>query len=339
MLLPNCWVCKTATLCLQVMPYPVKRCCLTPFRTVSSNVWEVDFWKYVLWQHTHVSCLIWVSENVFFTFNLCYLLVFHFTQGHCVLRVISTSLSQTGESPPDNFIGFDSAPDKVLDGSVVRVRYQCSGPCQLAVEVVVSTLRKIDLAVFRRKWISSTPRVHRVRQVLLRLPPSVLYQQDFFNRRVLDAQNVTVRAWLDHLNDGSEPGTYHGSMFRIYKVLQIKPLSERPTRPPTECPSWSAQLMWQMTRNRIHQCPHESGQSLHRIFKHCPRPIFITQTFIIVWVCNLLLFYLYIDIINMLKFPLASTGEHFGVVRRFQPFIDRVLEGARLHAVTQPRLD
>lgn len=55
--------------------------------------------------------------------------------------------------------------------------------------------------------------------------------------------------------------------------------------------------------------------------------------------CNLLLYYLCIDIIDMLKFPLASTGEHFGVVRRFQPFTDRTLERARLHAVTQPRLD
>ncbi|XP_044054603.1 protein sel-1 homolog 3 isoform X2 [Siniperca chuatsi] len=220
--------------------------------------------------------------------------------GHCELQAISTSSSQTGESLPDNFIRFDLAPDKVVHGSVVRVRYQCSRPCQLAVEVVVSTLRKTDLVVFRRKWISSTARVYRICQVQLRLPPSILYQQDFFNRHILDVQNVTVRAWLDHLNNGSEPGTYHGSMLRIYKVLQIKPLSERPTKPPTECPSWSAQLMWQMTRNRTYHCPHKS------------------------------------DIVDMLKFPLASTGEHFGVVRRFQPFIDRALERARLHAVTQP---
>ncbi|XP_070765272.1 protein sel-1 homolog 3 [Enoplosus armatus] len=220
--------------------------------------------------------------------------------GHCVLPNMSASSSHTGESLPDNFIRFDLAPDKVVDGSGVRVRYQCSRPCQLAVEVVVSTLRKTDLVVFKKKWISSTARVYRIRQVLLRLPPSILYQQDFFNRRVLDVRNVTVRAWLDHLNDGSEPGTYHGSMLRIYKVLQVKPLSERPTKPPAECPSWSAHLMWQMTRNRIYRCPHES------------------------------------DIIDVLKFPLASTGEHFGVVRRFRPFIDRALESDRLHAVTQP---
>lgn len=217
--------------------------------------------------------------------------------GQSVLQGIST---HSDETLHDNYIGFDSVPDKVVDGSVVRVRYRCSGPCRLAVEVVVSTLRKTDLVVFRRKWISSTPRVYRIHQVLLRLPPSISYQRDFFNRNILDPRNVTVRAWLDCFKNGSLLSTYHSSMLRIYKVLKIMPLSERPSKPPAGCPSWSAQLMWQMTSNRIHQCPHES------------------------------------DVIDMLKFPLASTGEHYGVVRRFQPFINRALERARLHAVTKP---
>ncbi|KAM9384073.1 protein sel-1 homolog 3 isoform 2-T2 [Pholidichthys leucotaenia] len=215
----------------------------------------------------------------------------------CTPQAVSTQSSQTLLG---NFIGFGSVPDKVEDGSVVRVRYQCSRQCQLAVEVVVSALRKTDLVVFRRKWISSTPRANRIHQVLLRLPPSISYQQDFFNRNILNPQNVTVRAWLGNFKNGSEHNSYCGSMLRIYKVLEITPLSERPSKPPTGCPSWSAQLMWQMSRNRIHLCPLES------------------------------------DVIDMLKFPLASTGERFGVVRRFQPFIDRALETARLHAVTQP---
>ncbi|KAM7410426.1 hypothetical protein PAMA_001729 [Pampus argenteus] len=221
--------------------------------------------------------------------------IFHFTQGQ------ATSSSQSGESLPGNFIGFDSAPDKVVDGTVVRVRYRCSRRCQLAVEVVVvSTLKKTDLVVFRRKWISSAARVYRFQQVRLSFPPSIFSKHSLFNKRIAEAENVTLRAWLDHLHDGSGAGTYHGSIVRIYKVLQIMPLSKRPTKPPTECISWSTRLMWQMTRNGIHQCPHEP------------------------------------DVIDMLKFPLASTGEHFGLVRRFQPFIDRALERARLHAVTQP---
>ncbi|KAM3620581.1 uncharacterized protein V6R79_025623 [Siganus canaliculatus] len=91
-------------------------------------------------------------------------------------------------------------------------------------------------------------------------------------------------------------------MLSIYKVLEIKPISDRHSKPPTECPSWFVQLMWQIKRNKIHHCPQES------------------------------------DVIDILQFPLASTGEHFGVVRRFQPFINRALERARLHAVTQPSI-
>ncbi|KAM7388614.1 hypothetical protein PAMP_024779 [Pampus punctatissimus] len=237
-----------------------------------------------------------------------------------ILMGQATSSSQSGESLPDNFIGFDSAPDKVVDGTVVRVRYRCSKQCQLAVEVVVSTLKKTDLVVYRRKWISSAARVYRFQQVRLSFPPSIFSQHSLFNKHIVEAENVTLRAWLDHLHDGSGPGTYHGSIVRIYKVLQIMPLSKRPTKPPTECISWSTQLMWQMTRNRIHQCPHEPGEDT------------VTYT-----ECNCLAFYLDdVDVIDMLKFPLASTGEHFGLVRRFQPFIDRALERARLHAVTQP---
>ncbi|XP_035504340.2 protein sel-1 homolog 3 isoform X1 [Scophthalmus maximus] len=218
-------------------------------------------------------------------------------KGEFVSEAIS---SKSGESLPDNFLEFYSAPDKVVDGSVVCVRYRCPGPCQLAVEVVVSTLRTTDLVVFRKKWICSTPGVYRIHRVLLRWPPSILYQRDFSNRKVVEAESVTVRARLDHLKDGSEPRTHHGSTLKIHKVLQTMPLLERPTKPPTECPSWFAQLIWQTTRDGISQCPHESV------------------------------------VTEMLSFPLASTGEHFGLVRRFQPFIDGALEVVRLHAVTQP---
>uniref|UniRef100_A0A8C7X5Q8 Protein sel-1 homolog 3 n=1 Tax=Oryzias sinensis TaxID=183150 RepID=A0A8C7X5Q8_9TELE len=218
--------------------------------------------------------------------------------GLCVFQSIS---AQSGETLPDNFIGFDSVPDEVADGSVVRVRFQCSGPCQLTVEVVVSTLRKTDLVVFRRKWISSAPQVHRIQPVRLRLPPSISDHHDFLNGNILDNQNVTVCAWLDYLSTSSEIATPHSSVLKVYKVLQVMPLFEWPSKPLAGCPSLSAQLAWLMTSNRIPQCPHES------------------------------------DVTEVLSFPLASTGERFGLVRRFRPFVNMDLERARLHAVTQPR--
>uniref|UniRef100_UPI0037E8532C protein sel-1 homolog 3 isoform X2 n=1 Tax=Semicossyphus pulcher TaxID=241346 RepID=UPI0037E8532C len=239
---------------------------------------------------------------MFHSLTLGYLCTAAVLLGHCVSQTISSSSAGPAESPADDFIDFQSAPDRVVDGSAVcAVRYRCSRPCQLTVEVLVSTLRKTDFFVFRKKWISSSrPGAYRIRPVRLGLPPSLLYQQDFFNRHVMDAQNVTVRAFLHHLNDASKPGVHKVSILGLYKVLQVKPLSERPAKPPTACPSWSAHLMWQMRRNRTRQCAHESG------------------------------------IIDVLTFPMASSGEHFGLVRRLQPFIDRSLERARHRAVSRP---
>ncbi|PWA14402.1 hypothetical protein CCH79_00011155 [Gambusia affinis] len=178
------------------------------------------------WFHTSVSG---------FTFTACFLLA------ASALRGVST---HGDDAAPDSFIGFDSVPDRVADGSVVRVRYRCSRPCRLAVEVVLSTLRKTDLVVFRRKWISSTPQTLRVQQVLLRLPPSVSHHRRLVHGSAADTQNVTLRARLDDLKGG--------------------------------------------------------------------------------------------NVVDLLKFPLASTGERFGVVRRFRPFISGALERVRLHAVTEP---
>lgn len=181
--------------------------------------------------------------------------IFHFTQGHCVLQTISISSSNTGENPLGNFIAFDSAPDRVGDGSALRVRYLCSRPCRLVVEVVTSTLRETNVVVFRRKWMSSGSKVHRIRRLLFRWPPSILYQRDFFNHRVLEAWNATVQARLDHL---VEDGTHHGVTLRIYKELT---LTERLAKPAHVCLSWFAQVMWQLTRDGSWRSSYEQGQT------------------------------------------------------------------------------
>jgi len=233
--------------------------------------------------HTHWSDLFEgnrLNTRLFvFTLSSFHVISFHSSQGQCALLAIS---AQSGDTLPDNFIGFDSVPDKVADGSVVRVRYRCFRPCHLAVEVVMSTLRKTDLVVFRRKWISSAPRVYRIQQVLLRLPPSISHHPNFFSG---NTQNVTVRAWLDYIKKGSEISTYHSSMLKIYKVLQVMPVSQRMSEPPTGCPSWSAQLIRRMTTDRIHQCPHETGWTLNHIeifskaFKGNMRMLFVNVVF------------------------------------------------------------
>lgn len=166
---------------------------------------------------------------------------------------------------PDNYIGFESVPDRVGDGSLVRLCYRCSRPCRLLLEVVVPTLRKTDLVVFRRKWVCSIARVYRVQQVRLRWPLPILYQNSFIRRSILEARNVTVRAWLTHRN---ESGTYQKSLWRICRVLQLKSLSQHPARCFSVCMSWPAQLKWNMTRKTILHCPHESGQIINHTISY-----------------------------------------------------------------------
>lgn len=166
--------------------------------------------------------------------------------------------SRAAEATPDNSIGFDWVPDRVGDGSLVRLRYRCSRPCRLLLEVLLSTLRKTDWVVFRRKWAPAVAPVYRVRQVRLRWPRPILYQNNFIRGSVSDGGSVAVRAWLERRN-GS--GTYHESPWRIFRVLQLKSLPRHPAKRPGVCPAWPAQLRWNMSRNTIPRCPHESGQT------------------------------------------------------------------------------
>ncbi|KAM6963074.1 protein sel-1 homolog 3 [Aplochiton taeniatus] len=224
--------------------------------------------------------------------------------GQCMTHSTPTSsLLTTGEGLDDNFIEFDSAPDLVLDGSVVNVFYGCSRACELGVEVVVSTPIRSGVTTFRKRWTNRRPfQAPTSRPVRLRLLPALAYRRDFFNRHFLEAQEVLLRAWLSHLDDCSETGThYNSSLARTWKVLRTLPASERPARPSTACPSWSAELTWLLTRDRVHQCPHEP------------------------------------DTVDMLTFPFVSTGERFGVVRKLQPFLNRDLERARLQTVNHTR--
>lgn len=139
----------------------------------------------------------------------------------------------------------------------------------MGIEIVLSTTKTDGLVTFRRSWthvkqLNQT----RTRTVQLTFPPAVVYKRDYFFRRTVEAHDVTLRAWLVHL-DGAESnsshvgvGQYERSVVRLFKTLQMVPPSERPAKSPSGCIAWGAELTWNQTKDRIEKCSPESGEFL-----------------------------------------------------------------------------
>lgn len=43
------------------------------------------------------------------------------------------------------------------------------------------------------------------------------------------------------------------------------------------------------------------------------------------------------DVVDLMQFPMVSTGENYGVIRTFQPFVNKELETARFHNMEHAR--
>ena len=249
---------------------------------------------------------------------------------------------------------FDSVPEVVTRNTTARVRYQCPRACRVRLEVVLTTPHEIEQLVFRRTWTSvKNPGTPRVRMVPLNFPPAIIYKQDFSRRHSIDAREVMIRALLTDIDTHvtethPRAGEYLGSLAHTFKLLRTVPPAERPVQPHTMCTSWGAELMWQLTKGRIHQCPFESGaipvyrlRALHntsyyirllRYFRCFSQSVLIH--------CPFVLFFLHpmiSDVVDVMQFPLVSTGERYGVIRTFQPFVNRELETARYHNMEHPR--
>lgn len=168
----------------------------------------------------------------------------------------------------DDFVKFEKEPSVVIDGYSLSVRYLCSRPCVVGVEVVAPTEWRTGPLVFQKTWMNQH---HfgslRRRSLPLRFPAAMAYQTDFYVRHSIDAQDVMLRAWLDHLGrtNGSIGGlnAYHTSLAHVFSILRTLPASKRPVKQHRSCLSWGPELLWKLNHNRLNWCPHESGQDLH----------------------------------------------------------------------------
>uniref|UniRef100_A0A8C9SAK7 Uncharacterized protein n=1 Tax=Scleropages formosus TaxID=113540 RepID=A0A8C9SAK7_SCLFO len=214
-------------------------------------------------------------------------------------------LPPNGSASWGDYVKFINAPSRVIDGYDLSVRYLCTRPCVVGVDVVAPSEWRSGPLVFQRTWTSvpgpqGAARRHSLR---LRFPAAMAYQRDFFIRSPIDTHDMILRAWLDHVErpNGSVGGldSYHGALVQTFLVLEVLPPSERPVKQHRTCLSWGAELMWILSRDKGGWCPRES------------------------------------DTIDLLTFPLASTGERFGAIRQFKPFLNEDLEDIRSRLVEE----
>ncbi|KAK2885928.1 hypothetical protein Q8A67_016765 [Cirrhinus molitorella] len=231
--------------------------------------------------------------------------VLNFICAALMLSLVWCESPDTDGTHHGDFVRFGRVPDRVMDKCSVQVQYNCSAACRIGIEVVISTPTRNGVIVYRRTWTNhkrfGKP---RFRTVPLVFPSALLYRRDFFVRRPLEMSNVVLRAWIVHLVEGEIGGShakgYNQSLVRTSTSLRTLPLSERPEYPQTRSISWGAWLMWQLTKDHVRKCPHES------------------------------------DIVDILTFPFASTGERFGIIHTFSSFKNRDLERRRILALHQP---
>ncbi|KAM9431987.1 protein sel-1 homolog 3 [Clarias gariepinus] len=219
-----------------------------------------------------------------------------------------TTMSPLQRNAHGEVLYFISAPETMAVNSSARIAYTCSRACRVGIEIVLSTPKTTGLVTFRRSWTHVKQlKKARTRTIQLTFPAAVLYKRDFFFRQTVEVSDVMLRTWLVHL-DGKESNIshvgfsqYERAALRTFHILWMVPPSDRPTKSPSRCAAWGAELMWNLTRTRIEMCSPES------------------------------------DVVRLLTFPFASSGEKYGVIRTFPAFANRELKTASWRALEKPR--
>ncbi|XP_060744418.1 protein sel-1 homolog 3 [Tachysurus vachellii] len=177
------------------------------------------------------------------------------------------------------------------------VRYSCSDPSTVHLQVLVSFDTGSTSVIFQRQWECS-PGAHRTRVVKMHLPDWLVYQPDWRVAMSDWVLSCFVRVWMSSsVSSESEPGRESlASAVETFTVLS--PLS-RPFKEHLLCPSWETEMIWKAHRWKS-ECPVEN------------------------------------EVSSLLSSLYGSSGENFGITRTLHPFTSRLLEGQRLKSVTYP---
>ncbi|XP_075705600.1 protein sel-1 homolog 3 [Rhinoderma darwinii] len=125
----------------------------------------------------------------------------------------------------------------------------------------------------------------------------MLYKDDFFMKNSIDIYYAVVRAWVVHNMEVETEVRHNETIFfaaaKTYAMLDINLPHRRPYKDHHICMSWFSEHLQRLKDKAIFTCPLES------------------------------------DVVTVLPFPLASSSEHSGLIKIFQPFTNKDLEMKR----------
>uniref|UniRef100_A0ABM5GHS8 Protein sel-1 homolog 3 n=1 Tax=Pogona vitticeps TaxID=103695 RepID=A0ABM5GHS8_9SAUR len=205
----------------------------------------------------------------------------------------------------EDFISLNVLNKRVSNDTEISVVYLCSKPCTVTIEAVASWEFKTGVSVYKKNW-ENNHHLHmaRNRSVNLKFPSSMVFRDDYVIKHSLIVHTVILYAWITH-KQGSffhvkQKEGYLWAIARDYILLETIPPFERPYKDHKVCLKWSFEYMWKLQANRIPSCPYEN------------------------------------DVVEILSFPYASSGEMSGLVKKFQKFKNRELEMIRRHQIGYP---
>ncbi|XP_070613089.1 protein sel-1 homolog 3 isoform X2 [Erythrolamprus reginae] len=239
--------------------------------------------------------------------GLCFLLVCksRITFGRETLLTTPTTPEIQGKTFSEDFIHLTIRNKTLRDSVVLSVAYFCSKPCVITLEAKASLEFRNAVSVYKKRW-EEGDRVWKNQTVSLTFPNSMVFRDDYLIKRSLNVDYVILYAWITHkatvVHHAAQAESYWRAIVRDYSFLDPVPPFERPYKEHKMCLTWSVQQTWKRRANRIPQCPHEN------------------------------------DLVEILNFPYASSGDRTGIVKKFQKFKNRELDAIRKHHTSYPRL-
>ncbi|XP_048392480.2 protein sel-1 homolog 3-like isoform X2 [Stegostoma tigrinum] len=226
---------------------------------------------------------------------------------HSAITTQTTSiLKSSTDRQQKDIIRFTNATDMVVADYKLSIEYLCSELSTIHFEVIVSTDVKSGAIISRKRWkCEKRLNTLRTRTLWVKFPNIMLYRPDYVLRHSIVINYVMLRAWIINNGFGAREGhnlfVYEQATTRTYKFLKTLSPFERPYKDHKECLQWDTEKIQAINERKVLQCLLDS------------------------------------DVVELLRFPFASSGLNFGLIRKLKKFTNFELEVASRDLLNNPR--